>query len=456
MEQPVAATRMSAQTWGLLALLGMIWGGSFFFARVAVAHVPPATLVLLRVGIAALALHIYVAGRFGIYATLRERWREFLLLGLINNAVPHMLIFLGQTQIGAGLASILNATTPIFTVLIANRMTVDEKLSSEKIAGCLIGLVGTAVLIGPRALAPFTGAGGPPLWAVLLPVLAAVSYGFAATYGKRFRGRPAHGLDAADAARLPCARFALAASPAPAVGHPRRAGAGARLDGLWLHPVLPDHGGGRRDQYLARHLARAAQRDSRRHAVPRRNPDAARHPRHGAGARGPRRARRARPRPFAHRLKRSGTKRLSGRFMAIRRIADPTYAIMVNAQCRHSSFGRDCEFFVARTIKEEIQQVRAVNNHRAEPGCCNAATKYLSNPLFSVVISDRKRKEVSHGTHTFLECSDDQCSVPLHRNDDFHLRRSKRSRKVRDKNKKPCRNPLKKRMAPETAPCVFI
>ncbi|HEV7250688.1 MAG TPA: DMT family transporter [Shinella sp.] len=183
-----AATGMSIRTWGLLALLGMIWGGSFFFARVAVAYIPPATLVLLRVGIAALALHIYIAGRFGIYPTLRARWREFLLLGLINNAVPHMLIFLGQTQIGAGLAAILNATTPIFTVLIANKMTVDEKLSSQKIAGCLIGLVGTAVLIGPRALAPFTGDSGPPLWAVLLPVLAAVSYGLAATYGKRFRG----------------------------------------------------------------------------------------------------------------------------------------------------------------------------------------------------------------------------------------------------------------------------
>lgn len=180
--------RMSGHTWGMLMLLGMIWGGSFFFARVAVAHVPPATLVLLRVGIAALALHVYVAGRFDIYGTLAARWHEFLLLGLVNNAVPHLLIFLGQTQIGAGLASILNATTPIFTVLIANRFTTDEKLSSKKIAGCLIGLAGTAVLVGPRALAPFTGDGGPPLWAVVLPILAATSYGIAATYGKRFRG----------------------------------------------------------------------------------------------------------------------------------------------------------------------------------------------------------------------------------------------------------------------------
>ncbi len=191
--QKVSATgsenRMTARTWALLVLLGLIWGGSFFFARVAVAHVPPATLVLLRVALAALALHIYVAGRFGIYETFVARWREFLILGLINNAIPHMLIFLGQTQIGAGLAAILNATTPIFTVLIANRLTEDEKLSSAKIAGCVTGLLGTVVLIGPQALAPFHGeSGGPPLWAVILPVAAAVSYGLAATYGKRFRG----------------------------------------------------------------------------------------------------------------------------------------------------------------------------------------------------------------------------------------------------------------------------
>ena len=182
------ATDMDARTWGLLALLGMIWGGSFFFARVAVQHVPPATLAFLRVAIAAAALHVYVAGRFALYPTLAARWREFLVLGLLNNAVPHMLIFLGQTQIGAGLAAILNATTPIFTVLVANRVTDDEKLSAAKLAGCLIGLVGTAVLIGPSALAPFGEAGGPPLWAMLLPVGAALSYGIATTYGKRFRG----------------------------------------------------------------------------------------------------------------------------------------------------------------------------------------------------------------------------------------------------------------------------
>ncbi|MBX4997546.1 DMT family transporter [Rhizobium lentis] len=180
-------SRMNAWTWALLVLLGLIWGGSFFFARIAVQHVPPLTLVFLRLLLAALALHVYIAGRLDIYSTLRARWREFLVLGLINNALPHALIFFGQTRIGAGLAAILNATTPIWTVLVANYLTSDEKLSSAKLAGCLVGLAGTIVLIGPG----ISAGSEAPLWALLLPVLAAVSYGFAATYGKRFRDVPA-------------------------------------------------------------------------------------------------------------------------------------------------------------------------------------------------------------------------------------------------------------------------
>lgn len=181
--------RMTLATWGLLALLGLIWGGSFFFARIAIQHVPAFTLVLLRVALAALALHIYIFGRYDIYRELKARWPQFLLLGLINNAIPHTFIFLGQTQIGAGLAAILNATTPVWTVLIANALTQDEKLSVAKIVGCLLGLTGTAVLIGPSALPGLTQAGSNiPLWALLFPVAAAISYGFAATYGKRFRG----------------------------------------------------------------------------------------------------------------------------------------------------------------------------------------------------------------------------------------------------------------------------
>ncbi|MGZ9722416.1 DMT family transporter [Rhizobium miluonense] len=176
--------RMNALTWGLLLLLGLIWGGSFFFARIAVHHVPPFTLVLLRLSLAAVALHIYLGGRFGIYQTIKSHWPQFLLLGLINNAVPHTLIFFGQTQMGAGLASILNATTPIWTVLIGNQLTTDERLTSAKLAGCLTGLIGTVVLLAPS----LSNSASVPFWALLLPILAAISYGFAAIYAKRFKG----------------------------------------------------------------------------------------------------------------------------------------------------------------------------------------------------------------------------------------------------------------------------
>ncbi|PST19251.1 EamA family transporter [Rhizobium sp. JAB6] len=176
--------RMSASTWGLLLLLGLIWGGSFFFARIAVHHVPPFTLVLLRLSLAAMALHIYLAGRLGIYRSLRQHWRQFLLLGLINNAIPHALIFCGQTQMGAGLAAILNATTPMWTVLIGNQLTTDECLTPAKLIGCLTGFLGAAILLGPST----TSSSSVPVWALSLPIIAAISYGFAAIYAKRFKG----------------------------------------------------------------------------------------------------------------------------------------------------------------------------------------------------------------------------------------------------------------------------
>jgi drug/metabolite transporter (DMT)-like permease len=180
-------TGMNALTWGLLLLLGLIWGGSFFFARIAVHDVPPFTLVFLRLSLAAVALHLYMAGRLDIYRLLRLHWRQLLFLGLINNAVPHALIFLGETEIGAGLASVLNATTPIWTVIIARYLTEDEKPTATKLVGCLVGLAGTIVLVGPGIMVT----NGVPFWALLVPILAAVSYGFAAIYSKRFKAIPA-------------------------------------------------------------------------------------------------------------------------------------------------------------------------------------------------------------------------------------------------------------------------
>ncbi|MCZ4290032.1 DMT family transporter [Hoeflea alexandrii] len=182
---PQTANRsMDPATWGLLLLLGFIWGGSFFFGRIAVQHVPPMTLVLFRVSLAAFALHLAFGRMPGFYRTLISRWRELLVLGLINNAIPFTLIFLGQTKIGSGLASILNATTPLWAVLVAQVFTTDEKITPAKLIGCALGLAGMVLLIGPAAL----GIADSPLWAKLAVVGAAVSYGFAASFAKRFKG----------------------------------------------------------------------------------------------------------------------------------------------------------------------------------------------------------------------------------------------------------------------------
>lgn len=177
---------ISVMTWVLLLTLGLLWGGSFFFARMAVEYVPPLTLVFLRVFLAAVALHLYLRGKRELYTILAQRWRTFLVLGLLNNAIPFTLLFFGQTQMGAGLASILNATTPLWTVIIANIVTDDEKMTVPKIVGCLLGLAGMLLLIGPSAISGF----GAPVWAQLAIILAAISYGFAVIYAKRFKGTP--------------------------------------------------------------------------------------------------------------------------------------------------------------------------------------------------------------------------------------------------------------------------
>lgn len=181
-----AQDQMSLKNWSLLILLGAIWGGSFFFARIAVSEIAPLTLVLFRVAIAAAALHIYLAARGVSFRLVLPHALSFFGLALINNVIPFSLIFTGQTELGAGLASVLNATTPFWTIIIANIVTCDEKLSWNKLAGILLGIAGTAVMIGPGLLA---GMGGP-VWAKLALVGASVSYALSAIFAKRFRAFP--------------------------------------------------------------------------------------------------------------------------------------------------------------------------------------------------------------------------------------------------------------------------
>ncbi len=174
---------MSLLDWSLLLALSILWGGSFFFVGVAVKALPPFTIVLLRVAIAAAALYLVLRATRTAMPWDGQTWLAFFGMGLLNNAIPFSLIVWGQTQIASGLASILNATTPLFTVLVAHVLTTDERLSKGRILGILLGLAGVVALIGPQALSGL----GKDVLAQVAILGAAISYAFASLFGRRFK-----------------------------------------------------------------------------------------------------------------------------------------------------------------------------------------------------------------------------------------------------------------------------
>jgi len=177
---------MNTRQWLLLIVLSLLWGGAFIFIEIGVEALPPFTLVFGRVGFGALGLYLLLRWRGLMLPTDWLTWRDYLILGALNNALPFALIAWGQTVINAGLASILNATTPLFTVLLAHLLTHDERLNGGKVLGVLLGLAGVAVLVGGGAL---TGLGSEVL-AQLAVLGAAASYAFAGIFGRRFRAQP--------------------------------------------------------------------------------------------------------------------------------------------------------------------------------------------------------------------------------------------------------------------------
>lgn len=177
------APRMGAREWAMLLALAVLWGGSFFFNGVAVRELPPLTLVWLRVATAAAALLVALRVLGIAMPVDRQVWADFLGMGLLNNVVPFSLIVWGQHHIASGLASILNATTPLFTVLVAHLLTPDEKLTPVKAAGVAVGFAGAVVMIGPAAL----GGLGTDLLAQLACLAAALVYAFAGIFGRRFK-----------------------------------------------------------------------------------------------------------------------------------------------------------------------------------------------------------------------------------------------------------------------------
>jgi drug/metabolite transporter (DMT)-like permease len=174
---------MKPSEWGMLVLLSVFWGGSFFFTEIALRGFQPFTIVFLRVIIAATILVgvVYLGGQR--MPSSARVWGAYFVMGALNNAIPFSLIVWGQTHIDSGVASILNATAPIFTVLLAHFMTSDERLTVRKTLGVIIGFFGVYVMMQPELKAGFSWRG-----LGLVAVLgAAVSYSFAGIFGKRFK-----------------------------------------------------------------------------------------------------------------------------------------------------------------------------------------------------------------------------------------------------------------------------
>jgi drug/metabolite transporter (DMT)-like permease len=176
---PTPTLTMDRQTSLLLILLSVLWGASFFFGGVALRELPPTTVVLVRVALAAALLFPLFKIRGGTLPTSLAGWMPFFVMGLLNNIIPFSLTLVGQLRISSGLASVLNATTPLFTVLVMASFG-DERLIARRIVGVIIGLVGVIVLRGPGIVQSESKTIG-----MLLCLGAALSYGFSGLWGRR-------------------------------------------------------------------------------------------------------------------------------------------------------------------------------------------------------------------------------------------------------------------------------
>lgn len=176
-------TTMNGSDWLILGALAVIWGGAFFFIGIAVRHVPPLTYVWLRLTIAAAGMWAYVRISGRQAGLPKEVWGSILVLAILNNALPFVLIGWGEIHIASGLAAILNATTPIWGVLVAHFLTHDERMNPGKLAGVLLGFAGVVVMMGPSLMSSL-GAGA---LAQLACVAASLVYALAAVWARRFK-----------------------------------------------------------------------------------------------------------------------------------------------------------------------------------------------------------------------------------------------------------------------------
>jgi drug/metabolite transporter (DMT)-like permease len=161
---------------GLLLVLSSIWGASFMLIKVGVRDLEPATLVLLRVGLAAATL-VPIAAVLGVLRGMGRWWREFAVMGALNSALPFWLLSFGETRIDSGLSAVIQAAAPIFTALLAVRIDPSQRVTGLRLAGIFVGFLGVALLVG--------GQRGGELVGALAVVATALCYAAGVLYGGR-------------------------------------------------------------------------------------------------------------------------------------------------------------------------------------------------------------------------------------------------------------------------------
>jgi drug/metabolite transporter (DMT)-like permease len=172
---------MGGGEWGLLLALSLVWGGSFFFYKVLVQALPPFTVVLGRMAIAAVALNLWLAIRRQRLPLSPRLWLEFIALGVLNNALPFACFAYSEIRLSSGQAAILNATTPVFAILVGLMLRTGAPFTALRGMAVAFGFLGVIVLIGPSALR-----GGRDLPSELACLVASVSYAFGGYYARRF------------------------------------------------------------------------------------------------------------------------------------------------------------------------------------------------------------------------------------------------------------------------------
>jgi drug/metabolite transporter (DMT)-like permease len=177
---------MGLRVYLYLALLSILWGASFFFIKISLRELTPLTIVLARVGFSAVILTFLVYASGKRMPSSPSIWGAFFVMGALNNMIPFSLIIWGQQHVESSIASIINATSPVFSVILAHFLTREEKMTPGRVAGVVLGLAGVGILIGFEGL----HASGLRFLGQTAMLGATLCYASAAIYGRRFREMP--------------------------------------------------------------------------------------------------------------------------------------------------------------------------------------------------------------------------------------------------------------------------